>query len=75
MVISKNQYKGGLFIKITEKLKGRLQSAKSADEVQTILKEVKKGTEEAGVILSDDDLDQASGGAAVIYYGRENTRR
>ncbi len=31
-------------MKITEKLRGRLQSAKSADEVQTILKEVKKGT-------------------------------
>lgn len=63
-------------MKITEKLKGRLQSAESADEVQTILKEVKKGTEEAGVILSDDDLDQASGGDGVTrYYTRDNTRR
>ncbi len=44
--------------------------------MQTILKEVKKGTEEAGVILSDDGLDQASGGDGVTrYYSRDNTLR
>ena len=55
-------------MKVTEKLKGRLNSAKSAEEVETILEEVKKGTEEAGVILSDEDLDQASGGASFRPY-------
>ena len=61
-------------MKITDKLKSKLKSAKSADEVQTILKEVKKGTEEAGVVLSDEDLDQASGGGYFDSF-YENDRK
>ena len=56
-------------MKITEKLKGRLQSAKSADEVQTILKEVKKRTEEAGLVLNDEELDEVSGGSRIRDRG------
>ena len=61
-------------MKITEKLKDRLNGAKSAEEVETIMKEVKKDTEEAGVILSDEELEQASGGEGSFSAYDHNTR-
>lgn len=62
-------------MKITEKLKNRLSSAKSESEVQSIFREVKKGTEKAGVILSDEDLGQVSGGGTFqIIDNRDDIR-
>ena len=49
-------------MKLTEQIKEKIDNAKSEEEVKTILESVKGGVEEAGVILDDDELDQASGG-------------
>ena len=56
--------KGGISMKLTEELKGKLENA-SEDEVKKILEETKKEVEEAGVILDDAELDQAAGGDAM----------
>ena len=47
---------------LTDKIKEKIDNAKSEEEVKTILENVKGGAEEAGVILDDEELDQASGG-------------
>ena len=49
-------------MKLTDKIKEKIDNAKSEEEVKTILESVKGGAEDAGVILDDEDLDKASGG-------------
>ena len=53
--------KGGIPMKLTEELKGKLENA-SEEEAKKILEETKKEVEEAGVILDDAELDKAAGG-------------
>ena len=50
-------------MKLTEKLEKKLGGAESEAEVKKILAETKQNVEEAGVILDDAELDEASGGA------------
>ena len=52
-------------MEFTNDLKKKLENAQDKEEAQAIIDETKKGAEEAGIILSDDDLDQAAGG--MIY--------
>jgi len=49
-------------MKITEKLKAKLDNAPSDEDVKKILAETKKGVEDAGVILDDAELNEAVGG-------------
>ena len=49
-------------MKFTKKIKDKIDNAKSEEEVKSILKDVKGGAEEAGVILDDEDLDKVAGG-------------
>ena len=51
-------------MKLTEKLKNKIDGAKSEQEVKTILAETKQNVEDAGVILDDAELDQVAGGSA-----------
>ena len=54
-------------MKLTDKIKEKIDNAKSEEEAKTILESVKDGAEEAGVILDDEDLDQVAGGYVVHY--------
>ena len=53
---------GGISMKITDELKGKLENARSAEEAKKIIEETKKNVEDAGVILDDAELDKAAGG-------------
>ena len=53
---------GGISMKITDELKGKLENAGSAEEAKKILGRTKEAVEDAGVILDDAELDQAAGG-------------
>ena len=48
--------------KFTEKIKDKIDNAKSEEEVKSILENVKDGAEEAGLILDDEDLNKVAGG-------------
>ena len=50
-------------MKITDELKKKLENAHSKEEADAILTDAVKGAEEAGFKLSDEDLDQISGGS------------
>ncbi len=52
-------------MKFTDKIKEKIENAKSEEEVKTILENVKGGAEDAGVILDDAELDEASGGIGI----------
>lgn len=52
-------------MELTDKIKEKIENAKSEEEVKTILEDVKGGAEEAGVILDDAELDQVAGGVYV----------
>ena len=54
-------------MKLTEKLKNKIDGAKSEQEVKTILAETKQNVEEAGVILDDAELDQVAGGVTQQF--------
>lgn len=47
---------------LTEELKGKLESAKDANEAGEILNTARKNVEAAGIILDDADLEQVTGG-------------
>ena len=49
-------------MKFTEKIKDKIDNAKSEEEIKSILENVKDGAEEAGLILDDEDLDKVAGG-------------
>ena len=49
-------------MKITDELKKKLENAQSKEEADAILTDAVKGAEDAGFELSDEDLDQISGG-------------
>ncbi len=49
-------------MKLTDELKSKLENAKSEEEAKTILTDAKKGAEEAGFEISDEELDNAAGG-------------
>lgn len=49
-------------MKLTDELKKKIDTAASEKEVKDILENVKGGAEAAGIILDDEELDQASGG-------------
>jgi hypothetical protein len=51
-------------MKLTDELKKKIDNAASDDEVKAILGDVKGGVEAAGIILDDEELDQASGGGS-----------
>ena len=59
--------KGGVSMRLTEELKGKLENA-SEDEAKKILEETKKEVEDAGVILDDAELDKAAGGSGNVQY-------
>lgn len=50
-------------MKLTNELKKKTENASSAEEVKTILNNIKSEAEEAGIILDDEDLDKIAGGA------------
>lgn len=50
-------------MELTDVAKNKLKNADSKEEVQNIFQDIENGTKAAGVLLSDDDLDQVSGGA------------
>ena len=52
-------------MEFTDKIKEKIDNAKSEEEVKTILENVKGGVEDAGVILDDAELDQVAGGGIV----------
>ena len=52
-------------MKLTGELKKKIDNAASEKEVKVILKNVKEGAEDAGIILDDTELDQAAGGLVV----------
>ena len=52
-------------MKFTEKIKDKIDNAKSEEEVKSILENVKDGAEEAGLILDDEDLDKVAGGIYI----------
>ncbi len=54
-------------MKFTDKIKEKIENAKSEEEVKTILENVKGGAEDAGVILDDAELDEASGGGVRCF--------
>ena len=62
-------------MKLTEKLKGKLKNAASAEEANKILAEAKKGAEDAGVILDDGDLDKVAGGYIPYFSLTESQRQ
>ena len=49
-------------MEFTNDLKKKLESAKTEDEKRQILDTAKADVENAGVILSDEELDNAAGG-------------
>ena len=53
-------------MELTDKIKEKIENAKSEEEVKTILDDVKGGVEDAGVILDDEELDQVAGGARTL---------
>ena len=55
-------------LKFTEKIKDKIDNAKSEEEVKSILENVKDGAEEAGLILDDAELDQVSGGGKRPHH-------
>ena len=57
--------KGESNMELTDKIKEEIEKAKSEEEVNTILENVKGGVEDAGVILDDEELDKAAGGAGL----------
>ena len=59
-------------MEFTNDLKKKLENAQDKEEAQAIIDKTKKGAEEAGIILSDDDLDKAAGG---IIYDNKNPFR
>ena len=59
-------------MKLTEQIKEKIDNAQSEEEVMTILESVKDGAEEAGVILDDEDLDKAAGGAPLYLEPPKN---
>ena len=50
-------------MKITDELKKNLENAQSKEEADAILTDAVKGAEDTGVEISDEDLDQISGGS------------
>ncbi len=50
-------------MKLTNELKKKIENASSAEEVKTILNNIKSEAEEAGIILDVEDLDKIAGGA------------
>ena len=50
-------------MKLTNELKKKIENASSAEEVKTILNNIKSEAEKAGIILDDEDLDKIAGGA------------
>ncbi len=54
-------------MEFTNDLKKKLEGAQNKDEAQAIIDETKKGAEEAGIILDDEDLDKAAGGIFSHY--------
>jgi hypothetical protein len=57
-------------MELTDKIKEKIDNAKSEKEVKTILENVKGGVEDAGVILDDEEMDQVAGGLYCYYPNR-----
>ena len=53
-------------MKLTKEFVEKMNNAGSKEEAKAIWEETKATVEKAGVVLSDDDLDQASGGDWTI---------
>ena len=54
-------------MKLTEKIKEKIDNAKSEEEVKTILENVREEAEDAGLILDEEELDKAAGGETVKF--------
>ena len=55
-------------MKLTSELKEKVEKTESKEEA-------KKTIENAGIILSDDEMNQVAGGAGGFYYDEETVRR
>ncbi len=53
-------------MRLTKETETSLKNAASAEEANKILLETKKGVEDAGVILDEEDLDKIAGGLKFI---------
>ena len=54
-------------MKLTEKIKEKIDNAKSEEEVKTILENVREEAEDAGLILDEEELDKAAGGEMAHF--------
>ena len=54
-------------MKFTEKIKEKIDNAKSEEEVKTILENVRVEAEDAGLILDEEELDKAAGGEMAHF--------
>ena len=54
-------------MRLTDRVKDKIDNAKSEEEVKTILENVKGGAKEAGLILDDEDLDKVAGGNSTLF--------
>ncbi len=59
-------------MELTGKLKEQVEKAETKEVAKEVIKET---IEEAGMILSDDELDLVAGGAAVAARSRSRTRK
>ncbi len=58
-------------MEFTNDLKKKLEGAQNKEEAQAIIDETKKGAEEAGIILSDADINQAAGGNTEVFWQKD----
>ena len=54
-------------MKLTKKIKEKIDNAKSEEEVKTILENVRVEAEDAGLILDEEELDKAAGGETIGF--------
>jgi hypothetical protein len=54
-------------MEFTNDLKKKLGNAQNKEEAQAIIDETKKGAEQAGILLDDEDLDKAAGGLPGLF--------
>ena len=60
-------------MRLTVELKKKIDNAASEEEAKAILDDVKNRAKDAGIILDEEELDQAAGGGSSANGGHSNT--
>lgn len=60
-------------MKLTDKIKDKIDNARSKEEVKTVLENSKDGAGYAGSILSDEDLEKVSGSGIFVEIPRDSS--